>query len=201
MPLIKTIIPPSAFELIRDRIGEILIDEISNQAALTLDSDLTVNIFIERSNQLDITDLPAINISISDGQFSNKNYSGSVTGAYAYDIDIYTAKKTNDQISGDVRASFQLQKIIRICRSILDNPIYKTLGFVSPKINRVYCSDFNIAIPGSGSGKLDTQNSMMSRLKFFVESNEQTALIIPTLITGYETQVKINNTEKGYYFY
>jgi len=201
MAQIPNIIPPAAFELIRNRIAEILIDEFNKQFLMTYDVDLDLDeksIVVERSNQLDNTELSFINICLSGGGFDNKNYSGSVNGTYSYDIDIYTKSKTSALQSGDVTSSFRLQKLLRVCRYILEHPIYKTLGFSSPKINRVYCSQFNIAVPGPGVS--DALSTMMSRLVFTVVSNESVELITPALISGYDTKIKINNTDEGYFY-
>lgn len=195
MPLIVNVIPPQGFEIVRDRIGEILFDEISSQVAKSYNTDIDAQVYVERSNQIDKTELPLINISLSTGSYDNKNQ-GNVNGTYTFDIDAYTHAKTTEDESGDVLAAFKLQKILGVCRAILENPVYKTLGYTPGFIIRTGCSDINIAIPGAG--KLDTLNTLMGRLSFTVVLIESTELIVPALITGYDTSIKMVLTNQGY---
>lgn len=196
MSKINTLITNQAFELIRDRIGEILIDEIGNQVQLSYDSMIDADILIESINPADNTALPIINISFIAGIYDNKDYKQVRANPYTYNIDVYTNGKTKTGKQGDFLAAKALQKIIGICRYILENPIYKTLGYQSPFIERVYISRIDIA----NIGKNDAINSMMGRLTFNVVVNEQAQLIIPPLIDGYDTAVKIDNSNMGYFY-
>jgi len=194
MSKITEIIPRHNFELIRDRIGEILKDEINHQFVLTYDAEIDADILIENINPEDKERLPVINISFASGNYSLKDYHGNIKGSYIYNIDFYTNAKTNSAKDGDYRAAIRLQKLIGLCRYILDNPIYKTLGYAAPLIHRVYCGDINIA----NSGRNDAVNSMMGRMTFNVEVQESMLLIQPSLIAGFETTVKIDVSGKGY---
>ena len=195
MPLILNVIPPQGFEITRDRIGEILADEISSQVAKSYNTDIDAAVYVERSNQIDKTELPLINISLSTGSYDNKNQ-GHVNGTYTFDIDAYTHAKSTEDESGDVLAAMKLQRILGVCRAILENPIYKTLGYEAGFILRTGFSDINIAIPGAG--KLDTLNTLMGRLSFTVVLVESTELIVPQLIAGYDTSLKLELTDNGY---
>ena len=56
MSLIDGIIQPRAYELIRDKIAEILLEEFANQFALTSDADLNLHkVYLERFVPLDFT--------------------------------------------------------------------------------------------------------------------------------------------------
>lgn len=195
MPLIVDVIPPQGFEIVRDRIGEILFDEISSQVAQSYNTDIDAQVYVERSNQIDKTELPLINISLSTGSYDNKNQ-GNLNGTYIFDIDAYTHSKSTEDESGDVLAALKLQRILGVCRAILENPVYKTLGYMPGFIIRTGCSDINIAIPGAG--KLDTLNTLMGRLSFTVVLIENTELIVPVLIAGYDTSIKMVLTNTGY---
>lgn len=195
MSRITAAIAPQGFELIRNRIGEIIADELSNQAALLGDEKLDATVFVERTSPIDKTELPVINVSLSNGKYENK-HQGSVDGTYAFNVDVFTKSKSTDNADGDVESAFILQRIIGICRSILENPIYNTLGFATPFIGRTYCSEINIAAPG----KDDSINTMMGRLTFNVMCNEPNVLISPALIAEYNTQVKLELTDKGFYY-
>jgi hypothetical protein len=193
MPKINHAIPTQAFELIRNRIGEILIDEIDNQVTNDYNADIDCTIFIERDSAIGKEEMPAINISLASGNFDNKN-APSADGTYLYNIDIYTKAKDSDADNGDKLSNIHLQKIIGVCRYILENQAYKTLGFAPPFISRVKCNGFNIAKINSA----DAVNSSMAQLTVEVRANEVSALGPVRLLDGYDTVVKIGTSEFGY---
>ena len=195
MSKITQIISTQRFESIRDRILEILVDEMDHQYYLTSDEDLNVSVFIERNNPIDKTELSAIVVSLAKGAYSNKNQ-GSVDGDYIYNVDVYTNSKTTENGAGDTLAAIKMQKLMGVCRSILEDPIYKTLGFAPPFLMKTNVSEFNIA----AGNKEDALNTGMGRLTFNVTTNETNKLIVPNLIEGYETTVKIDNSGKGYFY-
>lgn len=188
-------IAPQRFEFIRDRTMAILMSEFEQQFILTGDYSLQLNFFVERSNSLDEDELDAIIVSLAHGDYSNKNQ-GSVDGAYMYHIDHYTKSKSSLGIAGDTAAQIKLQKFMGITRAILEDPVYKTLGVVPPFIMGSWVSEFDIAPPKPQ----DVQNVAMGRIVFNVRANETSNLIVPTLIKGYNTQIKINGTGKGYFY-
>lgn len=195
MSKITQVINRQAYEYIRDRILEILVDELDNQAIISYDADLEVNVFLEIANPLDKTELSAIVISLASGKYDNK-HQGSVDGLYQFHIDCFTNAKTTAADAGDTISTVRLHKILGVCRSILEDPIYKTLGFVPPFIMKTFVGEINIATPN----KEDASNTSMGRLLFNVVANETSKLIIPNLIEGYDTTVKIDNTGKGYFY-
>jgi hypothetical protein len=195
MSKIKQVILKRTYEYIRDRIFAILMDEFDGQFVLTYDTDLEVNFFIERGTPIDKTELPAIVVSIAKGSFDNKNQ-GNIDGSYSFNIDCFTNAKTNITEGGDYIAAKHLQKIMGICISILEDPIYKTLGFTPPFIMSSSFSEMNFASPN----KEDASNTSMGRLTFNIRANEAFKLIEPSLIEGYETTVQIGNSGKGYFY-
>ncbi len=193
--IIKTI-DPASFEYVRDRLLEILVSELDGQYLLTYDVELdNISVYLEKNAPVDKTELSSIIISLAVGTYSNKNQ-GSVDGSYMYHIDVFANSKTSPVKSGDTASSIKLQKIMRVCRGILEDPIYKTLGFVAGFILKTYVSEFNIA-PGN---KEDALNSSMGRISFTVVANESSKLLVPSLIAGYETTVKIDGSGKGYFY-
>lgn len=197
MAKIGTIIPKQAFELIRDRIAAILNDEIANQFLLTNDHSLKLKVVTESINPVNTPNLPVVNVNFASGKYDSKNYGGSISASpYTYNIDVYTHSNTIGNYDGSYLSAIALQKILGVCRYALEHSAYKTLGFVAPFIQRVYCSEVDIA----NSGKNDMLNSMMGRLTFNVDAIEITGLKIPETIVGYETIVKIENTEKGFVY-
>lgn len=198
MSRIPDIIQPAGFELIRDRLGEILTDEIDTQAMLTYDTYFEkVKVWAERATPFGKEELPAVNITLHGGDYSNKNYGSSVDGEYKFNIDIHTNSAGEANTPGDKLAAIKLQKLIRLCRSILENSVYKTLGFAPGFIMRVGYSGFLIADMGD---KPDAANTSMSRLVFVVACNETTPALNVNLIAGYETHIKLHETDNGYFY-
>jgi len=192
---ITTIIPSQNFELVRDRIGAIIHLELSNQKVLTGNDDLEGVVWVERGMPFDKTELTAINISLATGSYSNKSQ-GNVSGVYQFFVDVYTNAKTTDAQGGDITATFKLQKLLGVIRAILENPIYKTLDFTTPFIERTYVSDINIR----AVGKDDDMNTAMGRMTFTVQCVETTSLLVVNTIAGWDTTVKLGQSDKGYFY-
>ncbi len=195
MAKINRVIEPENSELVRDRIGEILIDEIGNQVQLSYDPLIDATVYVERSMPFDKTELPVVSVSLANGMFGNKSQR-EVYGTYAFNIDVFASAKSTKDSSGDTTSAFVLQKIMGICRSILEDPIYITLGFKPPFISRVWCSEMNIA----STNKEDATNTAMGRLVFNVLVSEPSKGYRPQLIDGYETVIKIGNSSDGYFW-
>lgn len=196
MSKITAKITRQGWEYIRDRIAEILADELNAQVTMDYPSvDIDAQVWVERTNSFDKTELPAINVSLATGSWENKNQ-GSQDGTYIFNIDCYALAKTKGADSGDTLSAIKVQRLLGICRYILEDPIYKTLGFEPPFIMRTGCKDVNIASPPNE----DEKNVAMGRITFSVTANEKNQLLVPKLIAGYKTQIKVNGTDEGYLY-
>lgn len=196
MSKITTEIPLQGFELIRDKIGEILADEILAQFAIHADPERKANVFIERIIPIDKIDTPVVNVL-----YSRSSYDGNIAintdGKNSYNIDVYAKAKTKIGKSGDVQAMSNLTRILGIVRAILESPHYLTLGFVPPFIMHTEVSSIEIRDP---SNNQDAANIMMGRLIFVVDAAENTEKIQPVAAEGYDTEVKLEETDKGFVF-
>ncbi|MBC7486103.1 MAG: hypothetical protein H7282_05075 [Cytophagaceae bacterium] len=188
-------IPPQGFEIVRDRIADILIDELASQAVLCADPELNINVFLERFNTLDKSEFPAANIALATGAYDNENMK-TVDGTYTYYVDFYSSSKTTTERS-DTLANKKLQKYLGKARAIFKNPVYKTLGFAPPFISKVTVATLDINPPTPTN---DADSSVEGRLSITVRLVETTELIEAVLIAGYETKIKIGETNKGYYY-
>lgn len=193
MSKIKEIINPEGYEYVRDRLAEILIEELDHQRYLTSDPDLKVNVFVERTIAIDKTELPCINIQLANGLFS-KQHQGQTQGGYLFYIDCHASGKSTTFKLGDTTASIRAQRLGGIVRRIIEDPVYKTLGFKPPYISRLYFEKFDIGQPV----KDDAAHSTIFRQFLQVSMPENVKLIVPELIDGYDTRVKINSTNRGY---
>lgn len=196
MSVIVGVIPPRAFELVRDRICEILADEISNQANLASDADLEeVIVWKERFIPFNQSEMPAVNVSFASGVLSGQTQKNT-DGTYTYFIDVFTKALGDDDERGDTKATLKLHKIIGVCQGILENSRYRTLGFTPPFISHRHCENISISDPG----RQDTANSIMGRISLIVKVPESMELVTPTLIGGNNTTVKLYSTDLGYFY-
>ncbi len=200
MSLIQGIIQPQAFEVVRDRIGRIIAEEMTNQynlSGITPDPDLYVTNWIERFIAFDKTELSAINVMLSEGSYSNQTQIQS-DGTYRYFIDVYVNAKHKDGVGGDVRAMFKLQRLLGMVRAIIEDARYKHLSFPAPPgfvMNRHWES---LQIQNPNNKELDALSSVMGRLTLSVRVPETTEYIIPTGGVNFITTVKLYSTDKGY---
>lgn len=185
-------IQPRAWETIRDRLAEILADEINNQIDLNYLAEINPEITLERSG-FDMTDTDIVNVSFAQGRPDNKDITGA-DGSYLFNIDAYTKAKTTDDAGGDQIATLKVQTILGLIESIMDHPIYKTLGFQAPYISRVWLGETNVA----QMGKNDQKNIAMGRVQVNVKVFENHILKTPTIAAGFETSFTIGDSTKGY---
>lgn len=197
MPKIVSLIPPQRYELIRDRIADILIDEIQGQIDLgaDIDSNLIGALYTEKHIPVDLIQLPCIVVTIAEGRFTNKSQR-SVDGNYNYYIDVITSSKSNKDSDGDELASRKVQRIAGIVRTILESPVYNTLGFTRPFLSNLGISEIAFGTPQDR----DEPNIQVARLTLAVRVPEGVEYIEPVLVYDAVTQVSIKDYPGGYVF-
>lgn len=198
MTLITLPISQQKFELIRDQIAIILASEIDNQSILTYTPSLSgMKVYVESINPEDKTDLALINVSFVRGAYGDqKTNDGKTKGVYNYNIDVYTNSKDSAANRGDKLSALFLQKLLGLCRVIIDHPLYKTLGFDPGFIYRVNCKEINIR----DESKNDALNSRMGRLLIEVQAEESNLNPDGILLALSNTTVNLNETSEGYYY-
>lgn len=196
MPQIFTAIPQQSYEIIRARIGEILFSELAAQYYITANPDLNgIRVWMERNIPFGFAELPAINVQFVTAVYDNQDVA-QVDGTFQYFIDVYVKAKTTETEQGDTLANLKLQRILGICRAILMNPKFKTLGFTPPFImNRIVT---NISI--GDIGKQDATDSINGRITLQVRAPEDTELITPLLLYGFDTRVYLHLSDQGYFW-
>lgn len=196
MSKITTEIPPQAFELIRDQIGVILKDEFEAQFVIHNDPDRNPTVSSERIVPVDKADVPLVNILYARSSYDN-NTAVNADGKNFYSIDVYTSAKSTVAKRGDTTAQIRLGRLLGMVRAILASPHYGTLGFANPFIMRNEILDIEIADPRDNQ---DSANMVMGRLVFQVDAPENVEQIQPKVAEGYDTQVKIEETDKGFVY-
>lgn len=190
-------IAPSNLELIRDRIGIILKEELDNQATRQADELLTAEIFTERYTPPDEQEDRIIIIGIDRGTYEHQT-SLDQRADFNFTIDIYTKGKQSQAESGYLNSSKKLHRLAGLVRSIIMAPVYVRLGFdTSPIIAR---RSVNAMAFDPTNDQEDMNYFRMVRIVLKVEFCEEQPAEIPTEAAGYDTQVKIELTEKGYKF-
>lgn len=195
MPKINTLIPPQRYELVRDRIGEILAEELLAQFGLHHNLAITPKVWIERFVPFNHTEVPAVAVYVADGAYSGKDQI-SVTGHYNYYVDCLTAAASTTGDHGDKLARINLQRILGMCRAILENPVYRTLDFPAPMVGGLAITAIQVSDPNE---RQEATNQAYGRLTLAVAVEELVSIEetgIP--LAGSATTVTLHDTDKGY---
>lgn len=149
-----------AYELVRDKIAEILAFELAGQAALGLPALRVPRVFTERSSPwgaavADPPDpRPIVNVWFDTQSFdlSASNVGGRQLADGSFNVDVYAFAASVETVSGhmpaDEGAARGAQEAMRLCRRILMSDHYaylglrglvgrrwpQTLGFMQPEI-------------------------------------------------------------------
>ena len=195
--LITTLIGQQNFEKVRDEIGAFLFLELANQQSLG--SGLPdIQGFCEQVADIDKTQMPAFNILFSRGEYERKT-NKVIHGTYIYFIDVYANGATDNDDSGDYHSAVMTQRVIGMCRAILDAPQYRWMGFDSSfGIENAGVSSLNVM---DKSNPADGMSSTVGRIVLTVKMPEYVALqSSETLCTIAGTTVQLGVTEYGYQY-
>lgn len=202
MPKITAAIPQHNYELVRDRICQILADELPNQATLLGAGYEYIGapVWMERTVAVDKVELSVVNVYLNRIDYDHKDYSGHRSGICTYYIDVYANSKYEEQQDGtlmpaDELAGVRMQRLCGIVQYILDNPVYKTLDFQPAHIGQLHVANLQLAEANNPQNATVTQ---MGRVELSVKVGENVDLLDAPMIGTYITQVKLYNTEKGY---
>jgi len=211
MPLIPGEIPQQHFELIRDRIGLILYQEIENQWSEFGDEDLqkplpnpqisttpeSMQVFVDRVMPIDQSECPIINVQYNSTPYDNNNPLRA-EGVNTFLIDVYTKSYSEDGGDGDKLANIKLQKILGKIAFILRHSYYKTLGFEPGFIGGTKVALIQIADPRDPNFNMD--GCVMGRVTFEVRAAEYVTPVSVRDMQGFYTTVELFNSDKGYLF-
>lgn len=190
MPKINYPIPEQNFEKISSQIGVILKEELPSQYA-----DLN-DIWLERIVPFDKTEIPCVNVMYAGSRYSGNDRHNS-DSEDTFLIDVYENAKSTNNDRGDALANVKLKSLIGKIRYILESVEYERLDFATPLVRHTEVEEININEPEKTG---DGLNNVMGRLTFKAMATESVDLQQPTPAGGYDTQVKLEETEKGYKF-
>lgn len=191
-------IPAQAFEVIRNRIGEIIANEFTAQKVIT-PSWVKPTVWVERYYAFDSeTQLPAVNVTFSGGSYLNENIVRS-QAEYIYNINVSTASPSTSTANGDKLALLQMQKIVGMIRAILMNPIYVKLGYannagvvISRRIESIRIGD-----------KKDIQDALsdvVGQIVLVVNAIETTELGTGVEVQMVNSHVRLDESPQGLFF-
>ena len=176
------------YELIRDRIGTILTEELAAQTVAS-----SVGVWCERKLAFQPEELPAINVSCDSSNFDSK-HSGYKSSDIKYSIDVHTDEASTDSGTGDIIGSKLAQRIAGIIDYILEFPAFDNLLFTPGFIGTTIIESITTGSINQG----DANHNTVVRLQFKVEASETTEQMQPTTAEGYTTQVKLSTTDFGH---
>lgn len=200
-PQLNSSIPSQKFEIIRDRIGEILAVELANQWALNNAYPKVQKVWIERFIPFDSTlEFPAVNVNLEKGDYENVTQRRA-PGTYIYNIDVYTnaAATSNEDGSinwGDSAALLQMSKIAGMIRTILSSPAYQTLAFDGGFIAQKMVLRFVVATKDKIR---DSLSSVIGRLQLMVIAGEDAQLQTSVPLQLANTTIKLDESDQGFY--
>jgi len=181
-------IPEQNFELIRNKLGVILTDELSAQTVAT-----DIDVWLERIIPFDHTELPAINVSWDNVSYDNHNPK-TRRGENQYFIDIHINKPHTDSEKGDIAASKFAQRIAGIVAYILSSAEYRTLDFDPGLINSRWVNDISI-------GRIQDQDALhtvVARITLKVIADETVGDLTGVAGEIFTSEFKLDETDKGF---
>ena len=198
---IPAAISESNFETVRDQIGALLTVELTNQALLigggvTPDPDITSTVYIERLIPYDISENNVVYVSIMEMNLDNQNQL-TQRNTVNFAIDVFCNAKEDLTTTETCKlARVKLDRLVGIILKILQSPYYNKLGLSAGiiemrNVTKVLFSD---------KYEKDVRDTRMARMILNVVIHEECAQIVPVTASDYLTEVKLEESDKGYYF-
>jgi len=193
--IIEENILKQSFELIGDRLGTILLEELTAQK-LKQSLPEEVNIYKERTTPIDTSENLLINVLFSGEEIVSR---GQKDGMYncIFFIDIYTTGKASENQSGYSDSTNRLLRYSGLVRYILSHTGYNTLLFDDGLIGNTSVNAINVAEPSMDQ---DSSFIRMARVSFSCKVLENQQLWQGESVSGGDTSVRIFGNERGYKF-
>lgn len=195
MAQINEIVGKDYFQLCKDNIATILLDELQNQATLQANQDLNLSkIWCERKRPFNASEIPAINLSIESVNYGPKNR-GQREANLTLTIDVYDSKVSTIDGDADELLSESTWQITRTIQYVLDNPIYATLG-LAPYVMHTEVQ----SIEGGQVGETEDNRCSILRIKFIVKTMSILQGATPIPSSQLNTVAKLSQTEQGFIY-
>lgn len=191
--IITEIIPIQGFEIVLNKIGVILFEELTNQKNIqSINGNFEV--FIERQEPYDKAEDVVINISLDNDNFTGKTQKDS-QGLTSFFIDIYSKGFLAYKLDGISTFRDKRSVYCGLIRYILNSTKYNKLGFQPGLIGGAYVDTISYQ---STPENEDGSYVKFARINFSVriQENQQNWSGVPLM--GNDSIVKLDQTEKGY---
>ncbi|APZ82880.1 hypothetical protein [Flavobacterium phage FL-1] len=202
MAILTEIIPPQGFDLVGNRIAEIITEEISNQVIIQNFSE-NVEVFLERIEPMDKSEDVMISVALRQGDFEGQTLR-DVQGNYTYFIDLFTsgwAEETGQIITApSIVSKDKLYRYMGLIRYILSSGKLNTLGFPPGLIGGKYIKRVMIDTDYSNFGNhsnYDGSYIRFARFIFDVRVQETQLLWDSIPLLGNNTNFTYEDTPKG----
>ncbi len=223
MSEITDILGYSNFELIRSQIAFILADELAKQkelnvAALALEivkpepdpilielyelniACIPSKVWMERFRRPSEEDFPMLNVVFINAPLDELQSHSTQIGIDRYQIEVFQmardSKEGAERVTGDVHASKKAQRLLALCRLILMDRNYESLGFPG-LVGYRQVREISMAQPDTGTD--NSFNAVGGKLDVLVKIGEYV-----TDLTGNPLYINLTNMkledEKGYHF-
>ncbi len=194
MTKINIDIPQSNFELVRDKVAEIIKLELDNQAMRQNNSDFTCEVFIERFSNVNEDEGNVIIVSVDTCELDNQT-PVSQSNEQKINIDVFCAAASSQTSPGYEKSGKLITRLCGMITYILQSTVYDRLGFANGIVERRSVKNMRFA---RISDEQDAFYSRMGRVELMVKTNQTYTGIEPITAAGYDTIMKIALTEKGY---
>ena len=191
------------YELIRDRIAEIINAELVVQKAAATDP-ITIEvleeyfIFAEGFRARNDSEMPAISISNGNMDFDNVHPT-SARNAITFYLDFFGREFSNQNETGDKKSAIHIQKFIGLVRAILSNPSWIRLGFDTAPFFINSCMVKTVRRMDEVNGR-DAGDIVMYRMLFEVVAIEDTATLDSIVMGEHRTDIQFEDTALGYQY-
>ncbi len=201
MAILDEQIPVQGFEIVANRIGEILTQEIANQQTLQ-NFDETVEVFLERmepfTKEQDVMITVAYRQSDPEGN-TQVDYQGNEM----YFIDLFVTGNGKDGILPSIVAKNKLFRYLGLIRYILSSAKLPTLGLPPGLIGGRYIKRITLDTDYSNFGNhsnYDWAYIRFARIIFTVRVQENTKAWEGIPLLGNDSQIHLENTDQGLQF-
>lgn len=184
------------WELIRDRLGLILAQELATQAQLDYNDVLfsLPDVYIERYIPFNHTEMPAINVMVAQGEYTQETQE-TQDGTWTFYVDGYQKATDEDGQRGDQYAAMRLQRLMGVCQAIIMDSRFKTLLFEPGAISNRRVVSIMMADPTKA---MEATNAVMARMTVEVRVSDDVELVDSIALADYATQAQLSDTAIGY---
>jgi hypothetical protein len=196
--ILSEIIGVQNFEVVANRIGSILLEEIHNQKTIQGFDD-EIEIFNERIEPFSKEQDVMITIAFREAEYAGQN-TRDIQGEYIYFIDIFTSGWGEEEVSPSIVSKNKLFRYVGLVRYILSTGKYLTLGFPPGFIGGKYIEKITLDTDYSNFGNhsnYDGSYIRFARIMYKVRVQENQELWQGIELQGNTTNVTLDDTEQG----